>query len=497
MARIKVDVDRVIGSVDRRIFGGFIEHLGRCVYGGVLDEGSPRSDRRGFRLDVLEAARALRIPLLRWPGGNFASGYHWTDGIGPLERRPRRMEQLAWHAEESNRFGTDEFIAWCRELGAEPYICLNMGTGTLDEACAWVEYCNGTGDSHWANLRRRNGHAEPYRVRCWGLGNELYGEWQIGQMTAAAYVETARRWARALRRVDPGIELVSCGENGWSDWDRTVVDGLARDVDHHSIHIYTGSADYWSNLLAPHQAERALRTCRAMIDRARYLQRVEHEIGIAYDEWNVWYRERAEGSGLEERYTLADALAVAAYLNVFVRHCRSVRIANLAQLVNVIAPIVTSPDGLFLQTIYRPLGLVAQHTQELALDVLVDCDTVDHQDPPAPDPWPHRVADLGPFKLLDVAATRDPATRHLTLAVVNRAPDQAVRATVQLDGATLDGDLVAYLVTASSPEASNSFDKPDEVTIQETRTRIPAAQRQDLEHEFPPHSFTLVTLTLA
>ena len=160
MTRIGIDLDRRIGTVDPRIFGQFIEHLGRCIYGGIYDEGSPLSDARGFRRDVLEAARPLRIPVLRWPGGNFVSGYHWLDGVGPEDQRPRRSE-LAWYAEESNRFGTDEFIAYCRELGTEPFICVNMGTGTMDEAQAWVEYCNGTGNTSWANLRRR---ARPSRA---------------------------------------------------------------------------------------------------------------------------------------------------------------------------------------------------------------------------------------------------------------------------------------------------------------------------------------------
>jgi alpha-L-arabinofuranosidase len=164
MARIKLDLDRTLGIVDRRIFGGFVEHLGRCIYGGLVDEGSPLSDEHGHRLDVLEAARALRMPLLRWPGGNFVSGYHWQDGIGPKEQRPRRIE-LAWRGEESNRFGTDEFMAYCQALGTESYICVNLGTGTIDEAQAWVEYCNGTGNSSWANLRRQNGHPEPYQVK--------------------------------------------------------------------------------------------------------------------------------------------------------------------------------------------------------------------------------------------------------------------------------------------------------------------------------------------
>ena len=183
MAVIKLDLDRVLGPVDRRILGGFTEHLGRCIYGGIFDEGSPRSDDQGFRTDVIEAVKALKPPLLRWPGGNFVSGYHFTDGIGPKDQRPRRTE-LAWHTEESNRFGTDEFMRYCELVDAEPYLCVNMGTGTMDEAAAWVEYCNGTGDTYWANQRRANGHEAPYGVKLWGLGNEMYGPWQIGQLSA-------------------------------------------------------------------------------------------------------------------------------------------------------------------------------------------------------------------------------------------------------------------------------------------------------------------------
>ena len=495
MARIKLDLDRTVGEVDRRIFGGFIEHLGRCIYGGVFEPGSPLADERGFRRDVIEAVRPLGVPVLRWPGGNFVSGYHWTDGIGPPEARPRRME-LAWHAEESNRFGTDEFVAYCRELGAEPYVCLNMGTGTMDEAQAWLEYCNGTGDTYWADRRRENGHPEPYRVRYWGLGNEMYGVWQIGALSPEAYVTKAREWAKVLRWTDPEIQLVSCGENGWSEWDRVVVDGLVAHVDFHSVHIYTGSEDYWSDVLAPHQAERALRTCQALIDRARYLQRVDHPVHVAYDEWNVWFRQRADRAhenGLEERYTLADALAVATYLNVFVRHCRTVRMANLAQLVNVIAPVVTRPDGLLLQATYHPLRLYAEHTQPLALDALVDCEEVAHVDPPAPDPWPHRVADLGPFKLLDVAATRDPDARRLVLAVVNRSPDSAVRTTVSLGGAVASGQVTTWRVDGADPRASNDFDHPDEVTVTTQRRTTKADQ---LEEDFPPHSLTLLDVEL-
>ncbi len=374
MTRIGIDLARRIGTVDRRIYGNFIEHLGRCIYGGVFDEGSPLSDARGFRRDVLEAARALRIPVLRWPGGNFVSGYHWTDGVGPLADRPRRTE-LAWYAEESNRFGTNEFIEYCRALGTEPYICVNMGSGSMDEAQAWVEYCNGTGNTHWANLRRTHGHPAPHGVRYWGLGNEMYGSWQIGHLSPEDYVKKARAFALVMKRTDPTIQLVGCGHNGWSDWDRVVIDGLAPIIDWYSIHLYTGQADHYTTVFQSHQAERAVRICAALIERARYAQRLTHPIHIAFDEWNVWYRTRTDQdrkSGIEERYSLSDALAVATYLHGFIRQCQVVRMANLAQLVNAIAPIFTSKQGLFLQTIYHPLRLYAEHMREVALDVHVE-----------------------------------------------------------------------------------------------------------------------------
>ncbi|MBO0702912.1 MAG: alpha-N-arabinofuranosidase [Candidatus Dormibacteraeota bacterium] len=489
-AVVRIDPRRTLGSIDRRIFGGFIEHLGRCIYGGVYDPESRLADDRGFRTDVLEAARGLAPPVLRWPGGNFVSGYHWTDGVGPATERPRRWDR-AWHAEEPNTFGTDEFMAYCQALGTEPYLCLNMGTGTIEEACAWVEYCNGTGDTHWAAARRRNGHAEPYGVRYWGLGNEMYGEWQLGSLSADEYVREARRWAAALRRTDPSIELISCGRDGLSDWDRVVVDGLIRHVDHHSIHLYTGSDDYWSNVLAPVWAERALRVCGALIERARHLQRVERPVRIAYDEWNVWFRERAERSGLEERYTLSDALAVQTFLNVFVRQCRVLSMANLAQLVNVIAPIVTGPDGLFLQTIYHPLRLASTLTREVALDPHVDCATVEYTDPET-GPRPHRIGDLGPFGILDVAASRDAGGRHLTVAIVNRALE-GVRTSIELEG-ELHGEVLTHRVGNDDVAARNDFAAPDRVAVRTSRRAAPGGRRLELDLE--PHSITYVEASL-
>jgi alpha-N-arabinofuranosidase len=397
--------------------------------------------------------------------------------------------ELAWHAEESNRFGTDEFIEYCRAIGAEPYICVNMGTGTLDEAQAWVEYCNGTGNTYWANLRRQHGHEEPYRVKYWGLGNEMYGRWQIGMLSAEEYVQKAIEFAKIMQWTDPEIELVGCGQTGWTDWDRIVLEGLAPYIRYHSIHLYTGSSDYYSNVFSAHQVERALRSSQAMIDLVRYNQHIEHPIHIAYDEWNVWFRMRDAESRLEEVYTLSDALAVASYLNAFIRHCNTVKIANLAQLVNVIAPIFTSETGLFLQTIYHPFYLFSKHMQETALDVYVESETYTLPAESEKSSWPHRVADLGPFNLLDVTATCDASRHALTLAVVNRDLERAHTTTIQLTDNVTITNAIAYEVNGESPDVVNSFAHSNAVSAQERHLDLTG---QSVQYTFPPHSFTVI-----
>ncbi|MCD6288877.1 MAG: alpha-N-arabinofuranosidase [Anaerolineae bacterium] len=483
VARIKIDIDRRLGRIDPLIYGQFVEHLGRCIYGGIYEEDSPLSDERGFRLDVLEAAKGLHPTILRWPGGNFVSGYHWEDGIGPKDQRPRRLE-LAWHAEESNRFGTDEFIEYCRALGAEPYICINLGTGTLNEARNWVEYCNGTGDTYYANLRRRNGHPEPYNVKYWGLGNEMYGHWQMGHKPAEEYARYAREAAKLMKRVDPSIKLISCGWDGLSDWDRIVLEVLAPYVDYHSIHLYTGSSDYYTNVFQPHHAGRMIEACQALIETIRYRQGIEHPIRIAFDEWNVWFRARGE-QGLEERYTLADALAVSAYLNEFQRHPQAVGMANLAQMVNVIAPIFTQPDGLFRQAIYYPLMLYAEHSQSIALDAWVACDTFVFSE----EPEDKRLRGLGPFPYLDVSATLSEAGTLLTLAVINRHRDQAMPTEIDLGGWEPTGPAAIYMINADDANAINDFGV-ERVGITEGQAEV--AKR--FTYEFPAHSLAVMVM---
>jgi alpha-L-arabinofuranosidase len=482
VTRVSVDLRRPLGHLDRRVFGGFVEHLGRCIYGGLYDEGSPLADERGFRRDVLALLKDLKVSVLRWPGGNFVSNYHWADGIGTKDERPERPD-LAWGGTESNRFGTDEYIEYCRALGAEPYICLNMGSGTLEEALAWVEYCNDRRHTYWADRRRANGHEEPYGVQWWGLGNEIYGDWQVGAMSADEYVAEATRWGRAIKRIDPEARLVSCGELGWTDWDRTVIEGLAPLVDLHSLHIYTGSTDYWTDVLAPLAAERAIDVAAAALTRAAYNRRLTRPPRLVYDEWNVWFREMT--GALEERYVFADALAVGTYLNVFVRKCRWVAMANLAQMVNAIAPIVTTPETAVVQPIYYPILLQAAGHLDDAIDTFVDGPTV-----PVPTGhltrWPHRVDDLGPFPLIDAAATASTDRGRTAVSLVNRS-ESAERVEIVLRDGTFDGP--ARLQTVTGTTRRSPVPDVEEADLTEG-TETPDGRT--LVIELPPQSFTFV-----
>jgi alpha-N-arabinofuranosidase len=332
-------------------------------------------------------------------------------------------------------------------------------------------------------------------VPYWGLGNEMYGSWQIGNLNAHDYVKKARACAMVMRRTDPSIALVSCGQTGWSEWDEIVLTGLAEFVDFHSIHLYTGNADYHANVFQAHQAERAVRICSALIERVRHAQRLTHPIAIAFDEWNVWYRTRSQEdrlAGIEERYDLSDALAIAAYLNGFIRHCRVVRIANFAQLANAIAPIFTSREGLFLQTIYHPLRLYAERMLGIALDVHVAGDT--YALPPKQETESfgrvHHVADLGPFTLLDAAATCDESGRRVTLAVVNRDRDDEHVATVDLGDAVTSGGVAVAEVNGPDVKPVNSFETPRAVDVRERRLDV---EGRRFDYRFPAHSITVMT----
>jgi len=446
MALVKVDLDRRLGVIDRKVYGMFIEHLGRCIYGGIYEPGSPLADDRGFRRDVLEAARGLRPPILRWPGGNFASGYHWLDGVGPRERRPARPE-LAWRTVESNQFGTNEFIEYCRALATEPYLCANLGSGTLDEAAAWVEYCNREPGTGYANLRAEHGYARPHKVVYWGLGNEMYGDWQIGHKSATDYAKFARQCAQVMRGMDPDIKLVLCGAQNL-DWDREALGRCADLVDYISYHCYWGPVQgqdaHYSTLAQPYRSEQYLRFLWALIEEVRRERRVRRPIKIAVDEWNVWYR--VHDNRLEERYDLTDALAAAIYLNMMRRNCEAIGMANLAQMVNVIAPIFTSPEGMFLQTIYHPLRLAAQKSGAVALDAYVDSDG-----------YAAEYLGLPRVPYLDALATLDEGTGTLFLSLVNLSKSDAQAVEIRLQEGDLAPEGQAHVVTGEGPEVVNDF----------------------------------------
>src|SRR3954469_19817356 len=382
-ARIRLNSARTIGEIDPKLYGNFIEHLGRCIEGGIFEEGSRLSGKEGFRSDVLKAVQDLHVPLLRWPGGNFSSNYNWRDGIGPRESRPRRLE-MAWGTIEDNRFGTHEFLDYVARIGAEPYICTNLGTGTWDEAQQWVEYVNFDGDTATTRLRKTNGREKPWKVTYWGLGNEMDGPWQMGHRTAEDYGKFALEAAKLMRWTDPNIKLIVAGSSNfrpgvdWIGWNRTVLSHLNAHADYLSLHNYVGNKenDYYEFQACTLDLADRTKIAEGIIGAALADTVEQRNIYIAWDEWNVWYRARGDTERgrkiLEERYNLEDALVVSSFLHTFVNHAHIVKIANMAQLVNVIAPIFATPNGTYLQTIYYPLQLFATHCHGTALDLFTD-----------------------------------------------------------------------------------------------------------------------------
>ncbi|KDR71905.1 hypothetical protein GALMADRAFT_253689 [Galerina marginata CBS 339.88] len=469
---IRIDPARIIDEVDPRIYSGFTEHMGRCIYGGIYDPGNENGladEKTGFRKDVLDALKALKIPIVRYPGGNFVSTYRWQDGIGPRDLRPRRPE-LAWLTEESNQFGTDEFIQWCRELGAEPFICLNMGTGTMEDALAWVEYCNSSSNTFYANLRRKNGHAEPYGVKYWALGNEVYGPWQVGQMEAQDYAKKAYQWAKALRLLDPSIKLISCGESGFTDWDRVTLQKLAPMVDYHSIHLYTLSqGKHIVNVMGPAAAEKGLEITRSLIDLAKIESGLSKDLTVCFDEWNVWDPVRAPGEkGAEEHYDLSDALAVASWLNVFIRKADIVKIACIAQSINVISPIITSPFGLFRQTTYFPLYLFSNLMRGSSLSVYVDTPSpgLTYTGPNVPkfihDLSVHTPDSAKLTKFVDVSAVLASTGQgnELRIAIVNRSEELEFDVPIIIGPqANVNHEFTVHEVWHEDLKASNGFEE--------------------------------------
>jgi alpha-N-arabinofuranosidase len=480
-ARIKIDIDRQIGQIDRFIYGNFVEHLGRCVYGGIFDPCSPLADKDGLRRDVLEAVRDLNVTIIRYPGGNFVSNYHWLDGVGP-ERIPRL--ELAWSRLETNRFGTNEFIKFVRAVGAEPYFAVNMGTGTIEESQRWVEYCNIKDGPYYAELRKAHGFPEPHRVLFWSLGNEMDGPWQMGHMTAEDYCKKAREAAKLMRLTCPEIKIIAAGSSNYrpgadqDHWNSTILHELRDVIDYIALHIYVGNPDdnYYNFLATPRVMEQRTRVVKGMIDREMvHANRADRgPIYIAWDEYNVWYRARTGAArrgerALEERYNLEDALVIAGFLNGFVRNADCIKMANMAQLVNVIAPIFTNEQGLFRQTIYFPLQLFSKYVHGQALDVYVDGPTYDTERFSIGLGETTTIQKQVPY--LDVCAAYD--RPQVVICVLNRHKDRPL--TLAVNGPDI--------------KAQNDFGK--EIVKTDTRPRIDASGTE-FSYTFPAHSFTLL-----
>ncbi|MEN3008626.1 alpha-N-arabinofuranosidase [Pseudothermotoga sp.] len=455
--QIVVKKSKVLGPISKYIYGHFVEHLGRCIYGGIYDENSPLSDERGFRRDVLESVKKIKVSILRWPGGNFASNYHWEDGIGPKESRPVRFD-LAWQREESNRFGTDEFIEYCREIGAEPYICINMGTGTLDEALRWLEYCNGKGNTYYAQLRRKFGHSEPYDVKFWGIGNEMYGEWQIGQMKAEEYARKAREYAKWMKVFDPSIKtiLVGCDD---PTWNLEVLNTAGDIMDYISYHFYTGCEDYYGTVATVYLLKERLLGLKKLIDMSR--TRRKDLIKIALDEWNVWYR--VVDNQLEEPYEFKDGIFVCGVLITLQKMSDIVPIANLAQLVNVLGAIHTEKSGLYLTPVYKAFELIVNHSGSLLVETHVESETYDVESVMFFNKTPFSLSNV-PY--LDASATISEDGKKLYVTVINYKKDEALRVPIKVEGVNKK---IAKMYTLTGPDvhARNSFENPDVVSILE------------------------------
>lgn len=500
MQTVNIDLNpaRQVSPVPRHLFGSFVEHLGRSVYTGIFEPTHESADAAGLRTDVLTLVKELGVTVVRYPGGNFVSGYRWEDGIGPVESRPTRLD-LAWHSTEPNTFGLDEYMRWASSAGVDTIMAVNLGTRGLQEALDIVEYCNVRGGTTLSDARKTNGADSPYGIRLWCLGNEMDGPWQVGARSAREYGTLASRTAKAMRMIDPDLKLVVCGSSGshmptFGTWERTVLEETYDDVDYISAHAYYAETDgdLGSFLASAVNMDYFIDSVVGICDEVGATRRSDKKIMISFDEWNVWYQDRAPSvppagddwpigpALLEDRYSVADAVVVGSLLISLLRHADRVHVACLAQLVNAIAPIVTVPGGpAWRQTIFHPFALTARYARGVVLHT------------PVRGPG-YTTRKYGEVPLVDAVATHDPDNGDLAVFLVNRSPNQSTRVELEL-GEDFRGARVIEALHYSSPDPywTATADDPDGVLPE---TFAPTVTDALLSADLPPVSWVMIRL---
>ena len=496
---VKMTVNKafVIDKVDPRIYGSFVEHLGRCVYNGIYEPGHSTADPLGFREDVKSLVKELNTPFIRYPGGNFVSGYNWEDGISPKDKRPKRLD-LAWKTVETNEVGLHEFMAWAEDIGAEANMAINLGTRGTDAARNIVEYCNHTGGSYWSDLRRKNGREQPFKIKTWCLGNEMDGPWQIGAKTATEYGRLAAEAAKVMKLVDGSIELVACGSSSsemptFASWEAEILEHTYEHVEYLSLHRYYGNRknDLMSYLAKSIDMDNFIKSVAAICDYIKAKKRSKKTLHLSFDEWNIWYHSNTKDKKiepwqiapplLEDEYNFEDALLLGCLLITLLKNCDRVKIACLAQLVNVIAPIMTETGGeAWRQTTFYPFMYTAKYGLGTVIRTEINTPSYDCEE-------------FSDVPYVEPVAVYNEAEAELVVFAVNRSRDEAANFFVELQG--MEPTAITDFVEFSGYDVKKSNTKNSgEVTPRKSNSA--KLEKNSLSATLAPLSWNMVRVSV-